>query len=104
MLRSASYDYAAYLQRDSLNPVFGFGMIFWLHGRHQSRLDCNGAARRFALDIAKSWRLTGHILLHCLRADTRNWRLSCNQQVFDFAVAEEMAKVVNHMIGELAPR
>ena len=95
-------DHAAYLQRDSLNPVFGFD--------ESGRMDAISLGwivmephDDLPLILQKAGGLQG-IFSYTAFAPTRGIGAFVAINKFDFAVAEEMAKVVNHMIGELAPR
>jgi serine-type D-Ala-D-Ala carboxypeptidase/endopeptidase len=95
-------DHATYLQRDGLNPVFGFD--------ESGRMDAIGLGwivmephDDLPLILQKAGGLQG-IFSYTALAPTRGVGAFVAINKFDFAVAGEMAKVVNHMIGELAPR
>jgi serine-type D-Ala-D-Ala carboxypeptidase/endopeptidase len=95
-------DHATYLQRDGLNPVFGFD--------ESGRMDAISLGwivmephDDLPLILQKAGGLQG-IFSYTAFAPTRGIGAFVAINKFDFAVAGEMAKVVNHMIGELAPR
>jgi D-alanyl-D-alanine-carboxypeptidase/D-alanyl-D-alanine-endopeptidase len=95
-------DHAAYLQRDGLNPVFGFD--------ESGHMDAIGLGwivmephDNLPLILQKAGGLQG-IFSYTAFAPTRGIGAFVAINKFDFAVAGEMARVVNHMIGELAPR
>jgi serine-type D-Ala-D-Ala carboxypeptidase/endopeptidase len=94
-------DHATYLQRDGLNPVFGFD--------ESGRMDAIGLGwivmepHDVPLILQKAGGLQG-IFSYTALAPTRGVGAFVAINKFDFAVAGEMAKAVNHMIGELAPR
>jgi serine-type D-Ala-D-Ala carboxypeptidase/endopeptidase len=98
-------DHAAYLQRDGLNPVFGFD-----ESGHMDAISLGWIVIEphddLPLILQKAGGLQG-IFSYTAFAPTRGIGcigafIAINK--FDLAVAGEIAKVVNHMIGELAPR
>jgi D-alanyl-D-alanine-carboxypeptidase/D-alanyl-D-alanine-endopeptidase len=95
-------DHAAYLQRDGLNPVFGFD-----ESGHMDAISLGWIVMEphddLPLILQKAGGLQG-IFSYTAFAPTRGIGAFIAINKFDFAVAGEMAKVVNHMIGELAPR
>jgi D-alanyl-D-alanine-carboxypeptidase/D-alanyl-D-alanine-endopeptidase len=95
-------DHATYLQRDGLNPVFGFD--------ESGRMDAIGLGwivmephDDLPLILQKAGGLQG-IFSYTAFAPTRGIGAFVAINKFDFGAAVEMAKVVNHMIAELAPR
>jgi serine-type D-Ala-D-Ala carboxypeptidase/endopeptidase len=95
-------DHAAYLQRDGLNPVFGFD-----ESGHMDAISLGWIVMQphddLPLILQKAGGLQG-IFSYTAFAPTRGIGAFVAINKFDFGVAGEMAKVVNHMIGELAPR
>jgi serine-type D-Ala-D-Ala carboxypeptidase/endopeptidase len=95
-------DHAAYLQRDGLNPVFGFD-----ESGHMDAISLGWIVMEphddLPLILQKAGGLQG-IFSYTAFAPTRGIGAFVAVNKFDFAVAGEMAKVVNHMIGELVPR
>jgi serine-type D-Ala-D-Ala carboxypeptidase/endopeptidase len=94
-------DHAAYLQRDGLNPVFGFD-----ESGHMDAISLGWIVMEphddLPLILQKAGGLQG-IFSYTAFAPTRGIGAFVAVNKFDFAVAGEMAKVVNHMIGELVP-
>ena len=95
-------DHAAYLQRDGLNPVSGFD--------ESGRMDAISlgwivmAPRGdLPLILQKAGGLQG-IFSYTAFAPTRGVGVFVAINKFDFGAAMAMAGVVNHLIGELAPR
>jgi serine-type D-Ala-D-Ala carboxypeptidase/endopeptidase len=95
-------DHATYLQRDGLNPVFGFD-----ESGHMDAISLGWIVMQphddLPLILQKAGGLQG-IFSYTAFAPTRGIGAFVAINKFDFAVAGGMAKVVNHMIGELAPR
>jgi serine-type D-Ala-D-Ala carboxypeptidase/endopeptidase len=95
-------DHAAYLQRDGLNPVFGFD--------ESGHMDAIGlgwvvmAPRgNLPLILQKAGGLQG-VFTYTAFAPTRGVGAFVAINKFDFGAAMAMAGVVNQLIGELAPR
>lgn len=95
-------DHAAYLQRDGLNPVSGFD--------ESGRMDAISLGwivmaphADLPLILQKAGGLQG-IFSYTAFAPTRGVGAFVAINKFDFATATGMAAVVNHLIGELAPR
>jgi D-alanyl-D-alanine-carboxypeptidase/D-alanyl-D-alanine-endopeptidase len=95
-------DHAAYLERDGLNPVSGFD--------ESGRMDAISLGwivmtphADLPLILQKAGGLQG-IFSYTAFAPTRGIGAFVAINKFDFAAAMGMAAVVNHLIGELAPR
>ncbi len=95
-------DHTAYLQRDGLNPVYGFD-----ESGHMDALGPGWVIMEphgdLPLILQKAGGLQG-IFCYTAFAPTRRIGAFVAINKFDFGAAMAMAGVVNHLIGELAPR
>ena len=95
-------DHATYLQRDGLNPVFGFD-----ESGHMDAVSLGWIVMEphddLPLILQKAGGLQG-IFSYIAFAPTRGVGAFIAINKFDFGAAGEMARVINHMIGGLAPR
>ena len=95
-------DHAAYLQRDGLNPVSGLDET-----GHMDAVSLGWIVMApngdLPLILQKAGGLQG-IFSYTAFAPTRGVGAFVAINKFDFGVAMAMAGVVNHLIGELAPR
>ena len=95
-------DHAAYIQRDGLNPVSGFD-----ESGHMDAISLGWIVMAphgdLPLILQKAGGLQG-IFTYTAFAPTRGIGAFVAINKFDFGAAMAMAGVVNHLIGELAPR
>ncbi|WP_036255756.1 D-alanyl-D-alanine-carboxypeptidase/endopeptidase AmpH [Methylocapsa acidiphila] len=95
-------DHAAYLQRDGLDPVYGLD-----ESGHMDALSLGWIVMEphgdLPLILQKAGGLQG-IFCYTAFAPTRGIGAFVAINKFDFGAAMAMAGVVNHLIGELAPR